>query len=193
VRLSCFATPTIACCIALAGLVPVSAQGTPSGPGHFGFTMYGTAAFGGDTVGVVGFKDGSTQNINAGQGLDFGLGGHYKIDRLPVDISATLGYKYVTTQATNANINLSRTVLELRADYLFPNHAWVGLGSVWHSNIKLNSDGYAPNLAFDDAQGVTVKVGWHWVALAYTNMKYRDEFGFNFDASNFGITLVGRW
>ena len=173
--------------LALSTLMPAFAQG------HLGFEAYGTFTGGGDSVCKASFTDGSTQDINAGQGFDFGLGAHYKFEANPIDLNATIGYKWVTTKATNANVNLSRTVLELRADYIFKNDFWIGTGPVWHSDIKLNSDGYGQNAGFDNAQGLTVKGGWRWIALAYTSMRYKDEFGYNYDANSIGVTFVGKW
>ena len=171
----------------------LGAQTSPASQGHFGFTMYTGASFGGDEIAKLYFTDGSTQSVNAGQGLEFGVGCHYKLPALPVDLSATVGYKSVTTAAKNADIHLDRTVLELRADYLINRTWWIGAGPVWHKSINFDAGGLAPNIGFQDASGATVKVGWRWFALSYVNMKYTDEFGGKYDASNLGLSVIGKW
>ena len=171
----------------------LAAQDASLQPGHLGWTLAGSAAFGGDDVVTVLFTDGTSQSITAGQGLGFNVGGHYRLASAPIDLSATLGLKYATTKATNANINLNRTVIELRADYLLNDRFWIGAGPVWHSSIKLNTAGLTPNVDFATATGLGLKFGWKFLALGYTNMKYKDEFGTTYDASHIGFSVIGKW
>src|SRR3954463_8928079 len=102
----------VALCAGLVGARAAHAQRNPEHGAHAGFLMQTDLEFGGDTVATVGFEDGDTQNVHAGQGISLGVGGYVRpSDRVPIEISGAIGFKYVTTAADNADINLSRTVL----------------------------------------------------------------------------------
>lgn len=173
------------------GSGPNSTQGAPAG--RFGWVLGLDAEFGGDEVAKLYFTDNSTQSVNAGQGVTLDVGGHYRPYQSALDFVGTVGYKYVTTKASNATITLTRTVFEFRADYWLNRDVWIGAGPVMHTGIKLNSGGFAQNLGFDNATGVTAKFGWNLLALSYTAMKYKDEFGTTYSANNFGLSLVARF
>jgi hypothetical protein len=38
-----------------------------------------------------------------------------------------------------------------------------------------------------------VELGWRWIALSYTQLDYTDEYGGNWDASSFGLTLISKF
>lgn len=157
---------------------------------RFGALLEGALEWGGEAVVTVGFADGSAQDVKTGQGVTLS-GGLYFRPTDAVDIRATAGYKLVTTKASNADITLTRYVLKLTADYLLPGGVRIGAGPVQHMNIKFDGDGIGPNLEFDNAFGYVAQLGWKWVAVSYTGMKYqlknsRQEI----DADNFGATFT---
>lgn len=158
-----------------------------------GFTFEADLEYGGDDLATFEFDDGSTQDIKTGQGITLALGGHYRAAESPFSVRGTVGYKYVTTKASNADISISRTVLEVVGNYLWDNGWWVGGGITHHSGIKFDADGFGPDVDFDDATGPTLEVGWRWIALTYTNLDYKDEFGGEWDASNFGLKLTSKF
>lgn len=147
---------------------------------------------GGDRVAETFFEDGGSQTMRAGQGgtASVGLEVRPRQDS-PLGVRATVGFKYVTTAATNVDIKMTRIPIEVVGTYRFPNHAFVGAGYVRHTNIKFDGGGLAEDVDFDDAQGATVEAGWKWVALTYTMLTYKDEFGNEYDAGAPGISLRG--
>ncbi|HEU4653030.1 MAG TPA: hypothetical protein VFS47_03540 [Steroidobacteraceae bacterium] len=157
-----------------------------------GFVFEGDLEYGGDRVATVSYEDGSTQDVRAGQGLSLAVGAHYRGDS-PFSIRGTVGYKYVTTAASNADINLSRVVFEVLGNYAWENGWWVGVGVTHHTNIHFKGDGFGPNIDFDDATGPTFELGWRWIALSYTKLDYTSEFGGTVDASSLGLTLVSKF
>lgn len=163
----------------------------PSGP-VFGFVVGGGGEIGGGKVATVAFTDGSTQNIRAGQGLIGYAGGTFRPDRRsPWSARATVGYKYVTTKASNATIDLGRVPLEFIGSYEFDNGARFGTGLVYHTAIKLNGDGFFEDVKFKDAVGFRVEAGWKWLLLSYTNLKYKaKDVDGSADASSFGFHLA---
>ncbi len=142
---------------------------------------------GGDPVVTVVFTDGDTQDVNAGQGINLSIGRFIRPNNGPMMYSGGLGFKYVTTAADNANIHLTRLVLDARVDRALVNGFWVGVGPVAHVGNKLNMDDLGPDLSFDPALGLNVRIGWQYFSLTYTLMSYKDEFGGNYDATAIGI------
>ncbi|MBL8265923.1 hypothetical protein [Steroidobacter sp.] len=161
--------------------------------GRFGFTAEADLEYGGDDIATFDFDDGTTQDVTTGQGVTVAIGGYYRWADSPLSLRSTVGYKYVTTKASNADISVSRVVLEAVGNYQWDNGWWVGAGLTHHSNIKFDADGFGPNADFDDAFGPTVELGWRWIGLSYTNLDYEDEWGGEWDASNFGLTLTARF
>ena len=159
-----------------------------------GFVFEADLEYGGDDIASVSFTDGSEQDIKAGQGLAVAMGAHYRTSKdSPFSVRGTVGYKYVTTAASNADIHISRTVFEVLGNYAWDNGWWVGAGITRHNNIKFDGDGFGPNARFDDATGPTAEIGWRWIALSYTQLDYTDEFGEDWDASSLGITLTTKF
>ncbi|MFC4310784.1 hypothetical protein ACFPN2_16945 [Steroidobacter flavus] len=159
----------------------------------FGFVFEGDLEYGGDDIATLSFVDGSSQDIKAGQGVSLALGGHYRAGDSPFSVRGTIGYKYVTTKASNADISIGRTVFELVGNYLISDSWWVGAGITHQTGIKFDGDGWTPDIDFDDATGPTIEVGWRWFALSYTNLKYKGEFQGDIDASSFGLTAVSKF
>jgi hypothetical protein len=156
------------------------------------FLFEGDLEYGGDRVATVSFTDGSSQDVRAGQGVSLAMGAHYRGDS-PFSVRGTVGYKYVTTAASNADISMSRVVFEVLGNYAWSNGWWTGAGITHHTNVKFKGDGFGPDIDFDDATGPTVELGWRWFALSYTNLKYKGEFGGEVDASSLGLTLVSKF
>lgn len=159
-----------------------------TGP-KLGFVLGIDGEFGGDDVATVSFTDGSTQDVEAGQGLTLATGGYFKPDEAsPWSVRATVGYKFVTTEASNADIGIERIVAEMVAQYTWSTGFWVGFGGVHHSSIEFDADGFGPEVNFDDATGYTAEVGWKWFGVTWTDLEYEDEFGFEYDASSVGLS-----
>jgi hypothetical protein len=163
--------------------------------GHLGWQLTANAEFGGDEVAKVYFTNGYTQSVRAGQGVGLGVGGHYSFADSGFDLSAIIGFKYVTTKASNADIHLNRTVLEFLGTYQFPNNTWISVGPVLHRGINFDAGGLAPNVGFDNASGITFKAGWRWIGVSYTDIKYQDTSVYRdtYNASNVGFFLIGRF
>lgn len=158
-----------------------------------GFAAEVDLEYGGDNIATVEFEDGDSQHIKTGSGITVGLGAHYRAAGSPFSVRGTVGYKYATTQASNADISVGRAVIEVVGNYLFVNDWWVGAGLTHHTAIKFRGDGFVDNIDFKDATGPTVEVGWRWIALSYTNLDYETKFGTEGDASSFGLTLTNKF
>jgi len=149
--------------------------------------------FGGDDLATVSFDDDTTQDVKAGQGIGLSVGGYFRpVETSPFEIDASIGYKYVTTRANNADIHVSRTLLQLEARYLWPNGFYLGAGLMNHLGPELKGDGFFEDVSFDDATGFNAEIGWRWIGLHYTKIEYSNSFIDNVDASCVGLRFTYR-
>jgi hypothetical protein len=159
-----------------------------SGP-FLGFVIQGALEMGGESIGTVVFTDGSDQDVRAGQGGTVAVGGELRpAYASPVFLRGTVGYKYLTTAATNVNITLTRVPLELLAGYEFEGGFHAAAGVVHETSVAFDADGM-DHADFDPATGPRVELGWRWLSLTYTGLRYRAESGEEFDASSAGVNV----
>jgi hypothetical protein len=148
--------------------------------------------FGGDDLATVYFADGSTQSINAGRGGTVFAGGQIQLHKTKkVHLRTSLGIKYVTTKATNANIRLTRIPIQVSVNYVPVKKLRIGAGLVTHQAIKLNFDGLGDNAKFRSVPGPIFEVGYGLVGLSYTLMTYKDKNSISYRANTIGITFSG--
>jgi hypothetical protein len=162
-------------------------------PGHFGVVLEAAGEWGGDNLLDVIYRNGDTQHIKAGQGFTFGGGIHYRPTAFPVDFAATVGYKFVRTSDYHTDLGVDRVVFKFTGTVPLGNHFWAEAGPVWHTSIKLNGDGYVPDVNFNDAVGGVVGFGWRWIGVSYTFIKYDGPFAGSVDANNAGITFAWKF
>jgi hypothetical protein len=162
-------------------------------PGHFGVVLEGAGEWGGDDLVKVFFRDGGSQTIRAGQGFTVAGGVHYRPEGLPVDFTATVGYKFVRTDAYNTDLGVDRVVLKFTGTVPVGNHFWLMAGPVWHTAVKLNGDGFVPDINFDDAVGGTAGFGWRWIGVSYTYIKYSGPYVGSVNANSGGITFAWKF
>ena len=192
VRVHVATVAVLAAALAFAGGRAEAAPGVGE-PGRLGLVFETAAEFGGDDILKVLYTNGSTQTIRAGQGVTVGIGVHYQPYSLPIDFAATVGYKFVRTAAYNTDLGVDRVVVKFTGTYALPNHFWMAAGPVWHTATKLKGDGYLPDVNFDDSVGGTVGIGWRWIGLTYTNIRYHGAFPGSVDASNEGVTFAWKF
>ena len=161
----------------------------PRGP-FVGFLVEATGEFGGDVVATTLFDDGSTQETHGGQGVTAAVGLRLRprVDS-PLGLRATVGFKYVTTKATNADITFTRVPIEVVGSYNVKDDFWVGGGYVHHTAVRYRGDGIGPDADFDDAGGATVEAGWRGIALTYTAIRYTHQNN-EYDGGSFGVSFT---
>lgn len=185
----------LAALLALASLTTAAHAAKPLHLGaRAGFILQADLDYGGDDVATVYFEDDSSQDLKAGQGLAISAGGYFRpIENSSFEIQGSVGYKFSTTQASNANIGITRTMLQLEALYRWPDGIYLGGGLMMHLSPKLDGDGFFPNVNFDDATGFNAEVGWRFISLHYTNITYTNDFVEDVDASAFGLRFTWRF
>lgn len=157
-------------------------------PHRFGWVLEGALEFGGDEFVEILFTDGSTQTLTTGQGGTIAFGAEYRVAPRLL-LRGTAGFKFTSTAADNSNAMFTRIPLELVAHYALTSDWRLGAGAAYHAAINFDGDNLGPDLAFDPAIGGTVELGWRWVAVTYTAMNYRDEFGNDYNASAIGASF----
>lgn len=185
--------------MSLAGLAILGAlamsQAALAGDGmskaKFGAVLELDAEYGGDDVVRLDFTNGDHQTIKAGQGVSVAVGAHWRpAEDSPWGLRGTVGYKYVTTAANNADIKITRPVLELVGTYRFAGSMWIGLGATQHLSPKFDGDSFVRNIDFGTSTGVTAELGWKWLALTYTNLTYSAKGYEDVDASSVGVRFA---
>lgn len=156
-----------------------------------GFLLNLDLDFGGDDIATVAFVGGGSQDVKAGQGGSIGVGGWFRpMADKPFEIQTMLGYKYVTTAASNADIKVTRTTFGLNGIYRFSNHWYVGGGLVTHMSPKLDGDGFFEDVKFDTATGFNAEVGWKWVGLRWAMLDYKASGYEKVDAGSIGVRFT---
>lgn len=181
-------------CTAFAGALLLAGPASAEDAGRRGgFLVNLDLDYGGDDLAVVSFEDGDSQNVKAGQGFGIGLGGWFRpVEEVPLEVQAALGYKFVTTAASNADIGVSRTTVQLNAVYRLANDWYLGAGLMHHMSPELDGDGFFEDIQFDDATGFSAEVGWKWIGLHFTSIDYSADGYEDADAGYVGLRFTWR-
>jgi len=159
-------------------------------PPAFRFLVGVAAELGGETIAVTEFTDGQTQSMPAGQGISVALGGQYQMPKAEkLLLRGTIGYKYITTMATDANISLSRLPLIFSVNYMAAKKLRLSAGLTNHQIIRFNADGYGEDAKFKSAAGPIFEIAYHGIGLTYTAMTYKDSQNSRYSANSIGLSL----
>lgn len=156
---------------------------------HWNWVGGGFLEFGGDDVVTVTFTNNESQDLKAGQGVGaFGGGLFRPHEESMFELRGTLGFKYVTTAASNADITLTRLVWEVEPRLRFGRGFWATIPAVLHTHIEYSGDGFTSDISFDNAIGTGLRLGWRGLALRWTYLEYSDRSGRGYDASSIGFS-----
>ncbi len=154
------------------------------------FLIEGGIEYGGDEILQVFFTNGEDQTMRAGQGGYIAVGGQLQFSSVKqFMLRASIGIKYNTTAADNANIRLTRLPLNLTPYWKINEDFRLGVGVTTHINPVLKLDGFGSDVAFTSAVGPRFEFGFKWIALTYTAISYEDETGESFSASSIGASI----
>jgi hypothetical protein len=171
---------------------PAIAQDSEKKPSPIKFLMTGALEFGGDRVREIYFTNGESQSVRAGQGGSIGVGTQINLTKNEKFLlRATVGIKYVTTQADNAHIRLTRIPLVFTANYMATPKIRFGAGLAAHTNINFKADGIGPDVSFKSASGPVFEFAYSFVGISFTSMKYTDADNISYSANAIGFTFSG--
>jgi hypothetical protein len=128
--------------------------------------------------------------MRAGQGGYLAIGGELQFSKVKqLMLRASVGIKYNTTAADNANIRLTRWPVHLTPFWKINDDFRLGVGVTTHLSPKLKGDGYIPDVPFSSSVGPRFEFGYKWFALTYTVLNYETMAGQSFSASSIGASL----
>ena len=161
-------------------------------PSILRFLATGAFEFGGDEVAKVYFTNGKSQSVNAGQGVALGLGVQLSLTQSEKFLlRGTVGYKYVTTQANNANIRLTRVPIHLTTSLMATDKIRLSAGLAMHQSINFKTDNLGTDLKIKNASGPIFEIAYSGFGLIYTSMKYVDQYKTSYSANSIGISISG--
>lgn len=154
------------------------------------FLVEGGIEYGGDEILQVFFTNGEDQTMRAGQGGYVAAGGELQFSNVKqLMLRASIGIKYNTTAAENANIRLTRFPVNLTPFWKINDKFRLGVGITTHLSPNLKGDDFVPDVAFTSTAGPRFEFGYKWFALTYTAINYKDESGESFSAGSIGASL----
>jgi hypothetical protein len=153
------------------------------------FLIEGGIEYGGDEILKVLFTNGGDQTMKAGQGGFLAVGGHFEFNQVKnLMIRASIGVKYNTTAADNANIRLTRFPLVVIPYWKIKDNFRVGIGVTSHQQVRLKGDGFFSDVDFKSSIGPRFEFGYKWVALTYTAVNYKVKNDDTYSASSIGMS-----
>lgn len=154
------------------------------------FLIEGGVEYGGDEILQIFFTNGEDQTMRAGQGVYIAVGGELQFSGVKqLMLRSSIGIRYNTTAADNANIRLTRFPIHLTPFWKINDDFRLGVGVTTHLNPSLKGDGFVPDVAFKSTVGPRIEFGYKWIALTYTVIRYKDELGESFSANSIGASV----
>jgi hypothetical protein len=183
---------TLFTCFLITSFTYLQAQEIKLKPKALRFLIMSGLELGGDEVAEVYFTNGETQGVKAGQGISLGVGGQYQVPGVEkLLLRATVGVKYVTTQAENVHIRLIRMPIHVNANWMAGKKFLIGAGLATHQALRFKADGIGDDIKFQPAYGPRFEVSYAGVGLTYTPMKYTDDRNNRYSANSIGLSLTG--
>lgn len=161
-----------------------------SRPVNVKFLVDAGIEFGGDEILQVFFTNGEDQTMRAGQGGFIAFGGQFEFSRIKqFMLRSTIGIKYNTTAAENANIRLTRYPVTLTPFWKVNDDVRLGIGITTHFSPRLKGDGFISDMSYKSTVGPRFEIGYKWISLTYTAISYEDKVGESFSAGSIGASL----
>ncbi|OLY93294.1 hypothetical protein SAMN05444008_10788 [Cnuella takakiae] len=177
--------------LALGAAAPAFAQESKK-ESEFQLLLGGALELGGDNIATVYFTNGEDQKVNAGQGGSIAVGGQLKLANAPrFLLRTTVGFKYLTTQADNVHIRLTRIPFITTANWMVAPKLRIGAGLSAHTGIRFKTGGIGDDMKFKGAVGPILEIAYSGIGLSYTAMKYTDTEKNTYSANAIGITISG--
>ena len=133
---------------------------------------------GGDSLANIRYTDGSTQDMKAGDGVQFKGGLDYRVDE-EWSVVGSLGYHLYTTNAKNGHVRFQRFPLELLAKYDVTEKFRFGFGVRVPLSANVSSSGAASDVGNYSPKGKRGLIvdgeylfGKAGVSLRWTNESY---------------------
>lgn len=125
----------------------------------------------------------------AGQGIALAVGGQFSLTNFEYAFLRTsIGFKYSTTAADNANIMFLRYPFNIMAYAVPIKDIHIGIGTTSHLGAKLKGDGFFDDVEYESSFGPRFEIAYKGIAIVYENITFKDNFRNEYDGSSFGLT-----
>lgn len=153
------------------------------------FFMEAGIEYGGDEFLKVFFTNGGDQTMRAGQGGYLAAGGQFEFPAVQqLMVRASVGIKYNTTAADNANIRLTRLPFTLIPYWTSKDDFRIGVGITTHASVNFRGDGFVGDVDFKSSAGPRVEAGYKWFGISYTSLSYTTPNNTKLAAGSFGLS-----
>lgn len=152
----------------------------------------GALELGGDELANVLFTNGEEQSVNAGQGGTIFVGAQIAFPKAEKFLlRGSIGFKYLTTQADNVHIRLTRFPIQFTLNYMALEKLRLSAGMVTHTGIKFNSGGLGGDMTYKSKFGPVFEIAYYGIGVSFTALKYVDRQEKSYSANAFGVTFSG--
>jgi hypothetical protein len=134
--------------------------------------------FGGDTIITVDYTNGDSEDVKAGEIVQFGAGVQLQLADSPLMVALSANYHVADAAAQNGKAEFVRYPLEAIAYYRSSDKWRFGLGLRYVLSPEASSDFSNEKLQFDNALGTVVEVGYavsqhFWLNARIVNESYQ--------------------
>ena len=156
---------------------PVALSGiTPTQPGLH-LVLNAGITYGGDTIHVAPYTNGSTQDIKAGSLVQLGIGGLYQFENDPVALMLSANYHVDAAGGSNGSDTFSRFPIEALVYYTGKERFRIGGGVriVNSPEWVYTVNGVTEKATFDNTTGLVAEIGYHLTRKAWLNLRFVSE------------------
>lgn len=142
---------------------------------HFVLNMGLT--YGGDDIFTATTTSGSTKSVKGGSLVQFGLGGLYQFESVPVALMLSANYHADSVTASNGDMSFHRYPIETLAYYTGVENFRFGGGIrvVTSPTASATINGATQKIVFDNATGYVAELGYRMAPHAWINFRYVSE------------------
>lgn len=140
------------------------------------------ATFGGDEIFSATYTSGETVSVKGGDLFQFGLGGLYQFEDVPVALMLSANYHVDGATASNGNMSFRRYPIETLVYYTGVENVRIGGGVriVKSPESSMTINGATEKFVFDNATGYVAELGYKlgeyiWINFRYVSEKYQGK------------------
>ena len=133
--------------------------------------------YGGDDIFTATTTTGSTKTVNGGSIVQFGVGGLYQFESVPVALMLSANYHVDSVTASNGDMSFHRYPIETLAYYTGVEHFRFGGGVriVTSPEASMTINGATEKIVFDNATGYVAELGYKTAQYSWINFRYVSE------------------
>lgn len=144
--------------------------------------------FGDEEIMRISFPNGDALPLDAGFGGSLLVGGQIKFNSVEnLFFRGSIGLKYNRVATMNSYVGLIRFPITAMAYWKLVDDVRFGVGATSHLGVRFQGNDFLPNKDYRSSTGPRFEVGYKWIAITYTVLKYTDDAAEQFRGDSFGI------